>query len=296
MRALVIRLAVGAFVLSTPAAGQTTEASDTAAQRVCAGYVATITNNNGLATPTLANARTGIRGCEVSGPPVIARLWSFAGNNVAELNRLLSLAEQLRDRRILDTLVLVARRQTAPEPVRIAALSALTGYFSPNRTFGSVNELRLQVFGNPLSRAMHYDTLSGSVPLPANAQSTIATVFRDLAKTDPVPSVRQAARFLRQATYYIAPTITPINTNASTVSLVYVCANRFLLRNFLDIAVEIRLDVVGTTETRKIYPEAAPTTSPGYSEMKFNTKNQGTVKAYFNQQLLATRANANTPC
>ncbi len=81
-----------------------------------------------------------------------------------------------------------------------------------------------------------------------------------------------------------------------TVSLVYVCGNRFLLRNHLDIAVEIRLDVVGTAETRKIYPAAAPTTAPNYSEMKFNTRNRGTVKAYFNQQLLATKTNANTPC
>lgn len=290
-RRLWVALWTSMAALPATVAAQGPEATDTLTQRLCASWNTAILA--GSPDSLVVAAKNHLSMCEITGPPTIARMWSTVANSSLELNRLFALSTSVRDKRILDSLVVAARRTGLAEPIRMAALATLAAYFDPRSHFASIDGPRTGVVGNRLPVLLHYDTTPGAVPLPASTRPTVAAVFRDLANGDPEPTVQAAALFLRQAAYYIAPSATPIDANS--IRLTYLCGNRFRLRNYNNIELEVRYDVYSTSEARSLFPKAR-STPPGYSELVFTTKNRGTVRVFYNQQLVQTKANGNKAC
>lgn len=80
------------------------------------------------------------------------------------------------------------------------------------------------------------------------------------------------------------------NTTTSGIVLTYICGNRFRVRNPNPYVVPMRYDVYGTSEASSIeLPPRQPGTS--FSETFFSTTHQGTVRLYFGEILVQTKAN-----
>jgi hypothetical protein len=97
-----------------------------------------------------------------------------------------------------------------------------------------------------------------------------------------------AIAFLKGLGFVIAPT-------ASQFSLLYVCGNRFLVRNTAQFDYMLNYQL-GSGAARDTIPVSRKPGNGPYSELTIIPSAAGTVKLYYKTTLLKTTANGNTVC
>jgi hypothetical protein len=75
----------------------------------------------------------------------------------------------------------------------------------------------------------------------------------------------------------------------SRILLTYICGNRFRVRNTNTAPVTVSTDVYGTTEKHAFIVQPA-------KDFFFPNGHKGTVRLFFNGQLVQTKANGGKPC
>jgi hypothetical protein len=151
----------------------------------------------GEPAPRYGWARDVISKCDDSGGEALATLWRSVPADSAELAHVVYSTSRLRDQRVLDQLVTVARDQARSTIVRLSAFQVLVSYYKPG-AYVSLRWLRQPPFGSPLGFVTEFDATAGTSPLGPATQDTIHALMRQLA-ADPDAVVRDAARFLAEA-------------------------------------------------------------------------------------------------
>ena len=177
-----------------------------------------------------------IVGCP-DGPAAIATRWRTT-DNVAHLwtwNYL------IRDQRIAEAAVEVARDAARPTELRLVALQTLISYFDSSRT------MELSYLRNPgpfphLASVTHPTTRVGTQPPAVDLRARVYTVSRELT-TDPNPVVARAAKAIWQALTDDWPALALLP--AGTVALENVCGQKFRVTNHNDIDLSFQL-VIGS--------------------------------------------------
>ena len=107
------------------------------------------------------------------------------------------ITSRLRDQRILDALISVARSADRPEIVRLSALRVLVSYFKPKRT-ETLARLQNPPLGSPLAQEFEFQAVEGSSPITDAGRQAILTLVQELKVADGNPTVRRAAQFLAE--------------------------------------------------------------------------------------------------
>lgn len=142
-------------------------------------------------------ARDVIVKCDESGPPALATLWRSAPADSTELAHIVYSTSRLRDQRILDQLLTIARDESRPVVVRLSAFQVLVSYFRPE-AWVSLRRLRQPPFGSPLGFVTEFSATEGSTALGPATRESIRALMRRLAESDTDETVRNAARFLAE--------------------------------------------------------------------------------------------------
>jgi hypothetical protein len=139
-------------------------------------------------------AREQLRQCEQSGPEMIARLWTVAPDDRAELLELRRASRAISDARILDAVLATIASTDRPSSVRIAALDVLVGYAIPSAGLYPVQVIRGQpgIGFNP-----HSSSRPGPRPLPIDVLQRLYTVLDQLTASESDGEVRAYAGQLR---------------------------------------------------------------------------------------------------
>ncbi len=143
-------------------------------------------------------ARDVIVKCDESGGPALVSLWRSVPADAAELAHVVYSTSRVRDQRILEELLTVARDQARPAVVRLSAFQVLVSYYKPS-AYVSLRSLRQPPFGSPLGFVTEFVATEGSSPLGPTTLTSIHNLMRELAQSDPDQTVRNAARFLAEA-------------------------------------------------------------------------------------------------
>ena len=199
---------------------------------------------------------------------------------------------RISDVRLADTLVAIARRASVRPYGRVAALFALgqqITYLAPM----DVGELLATGRSDSTFRSPHGGATRGVRPLTDADRQRIITTFADLSVQTAVPTVQHAARGALRASAEAYPRLTSVP--AGTVTLTYMCGNRFRLRNRSSVWGAFTYDVYGTAERQTIDMPVSVSPTVG-SEMFFTTKARGTVRVFWQNRLLQTKANGGTVC
>lgn len=80
--------------------------------------------------------------CEVTGPPVLAALWSRPPSDTDDLNQLFLSSYRLRDSRVTAAVVQAAGDPVLPQIVRLAAIRVLAGHAVPEFLLSNTDLLR----------------------------------------------------------------------------------------------------------------------------------------------------------
>lgn len=143
-------------------------------------------------------ARDIIVKCDESGGPALASVWRSVSADPGELPHVVYSTSRVRDQRILDQLVIVARDQARPTVVRLSAFQVMVSYYKPS-AYVSMRSLRQPPFGSPLGFVTEFVATEGSSPLGPTSRESIRNLMRELSQSDPDSTVRNAARFLGEA-------------------------------------------------------------------------------------------------
>lgn len=229
--------------------------------------------------------------CDARGPAQIARLWSLPDLTDSEYTAL-AWYSTVADVRLADTLMVIARRTSVRGHGRTTALFALSQQVTSVAPM-VLSGLLLTGRSDSIWRSPHGGASPGGRPLTDADRQRIITTFADLSVQTAVPTVQHAARGALRASAEAYPRLTSVPAN--TVTLTYMCGNRFRLRNRSSVWGAFTYDVYGTAERRTIdVPvSVAPTVA---SEIFFTTKARGTVRVFWQNRLLQTKANGGTVC
>jgi hypothetical protein len=230
--------------------------------------------------------------CDDFGPAQIARLWALPDLTDREYTNLGWLSA-IADVRLSDTLTLVARRTTLRAHARTWALYALSHHVNRDTPPTLPFFVELGVDNNAGGYFSHSGSSPGGRPLTDTDRQRVIKVFADLSTQTAVPTVQHAARAALRLSAGNYPTLTPVPNG--TVTLTYICGNRFRVRNRSSVWGSFRYDVYGTNERRDVSVpvSVSPTVA---SEVFFTTANTGTVRLFWKGQLLQTKANGGTVC
>jgi hypothetical protein len=80
-----------------------------------------------------------------------------------------------------------------------------------------------------------------------------------------------------------------------SIRLTYRCGNRFRIRSYYQIVVDVKWDVYGTTDSGHVLLPARTSSQP-YSETVFNTQVKGTTRLFHGGQLIQSTANDDRVC
>jgi len=173
------------------------------------------------------------------GPNVIAARWRAAHDRSEDLKQLLIWNQQLRDQRIAEAAIGVARDASRPIPVRLTALQALVTYFDPSASVG----LGPGALDNPpptgsLGHDADVGARLGSEPPAPDLPDRIYRLNRDLVN-DATPAVARAARYLWQALTDARPKAAALGPGSLVIS--NVCGRKFRVdnRTGIDLSVEV---------------------------------------------------------
>ena len=229
--------------------------------------------------------------CDARGPAQLARLWSLPDLTDREYMQL-AWNSSIADVRLADTLIAIARRASVRPYGRVVALFALGQQITAIAPMG-VDELLATGRSDSTFRSDHGGASPGGRPLTDADRQRIITTFADLSVQTAVPTVQHAARGALRASAEAYPRLTSVP--AGTVTLTYMCGNRFRLRNRSSVWGAFTYDVYGTAERRTI--DVPVSVSPTVaSEIFFTTKARGTVRVFWQNRLLQTKANGGKVC
>jgi hypothetical protein len=153
---------------------------------------------SGQPNPRYGWARDVIVKCDESGGEALASLWRSVPADSTELAHIVYSTSGLRDQRILDQLLTIARDKSRPVVVRLSAFQVLVSYFRPE-AWVSMRRLKQPPFGSPLGFVTEFSATEGSTPLGPGTRESIHALMRQLAESDADETVRNAARFLAEA-------------------------------------------------------------------------------------------------
>lgn len=126
-------------------------------------------------------ARTQISFCEMTGATMLATVWSRATDDATELERLVYDSQRFRDKRLLDSVSVIARDGARTVAVRVAALRTLVGYYAPSRDLPSYwADSDALSKGCELTSGTHFIAVEGSEPLDLTSRAAILGVVRQL--------------------------------------------------------------------------------------------------------------------
>lgn len=229
--------------------------------------------------------------CPDRGPAQIARLWAIHGLTESEVLEIMSLS-RIADVRIADTLIAVARRASASPLERTAALTVLSQHITSLAPMSS-GDLRKYGRSDTVYQADHGGSAPGGRPLTNGDRQRIIRTFSELSILSTSPDVQEAARGALRASAHGAPQFTTVP--AETMTLAYVCGNRFRVVNRSAVEGDFTYDVSGSAARRTVYIRVAPSIT-SYSDLTFTAPQPGTVRLFWQNQLLQTTANGGTTC
>lgn len=191
------------LVLGIPAvtsAQRSTEAEDAKLRADCRLATQVLTTGNPARKEEWAWKT--ITRCEESAGAVLATLWADAPADTAELDRLYVASDRRRDRRVLETLIEVARTRESAQLVRLGALRVLAAYTDPRLVVDWEHLLQPGAETGRrvlLSTRTDVVTFDGIEPLPPDTEDRVLAALRQLAASDPDPVIRTAAGFLSES-------------------------------------------------------------------------------------------------
>lgn len=230
--------------------------------------------------------------CPESGPTTLGEAWErSSANSAAERAALVEATGYLRDRRLFDAVVNVATDGSRPAPDRVAALQALMRYYDPSYAPSFEALTSRSAERSVATRVGGPGPVRGTVPLPASTRKQIGDVLAQLTNSEQSPTVRTAARVLRQRLAYDDPAHTPVAGGA--ISLVAGCSDRVTLRSTADVDLEVNLEVVGASFVRKYGIRAGTVEQP--TDLLLGLP-KGTVVVTYGGRELARLSERNAPC
>ena len=143
--------------------------------------------------------------CSESGPPAYVKRWSEAADS-ADVRDLLSFSARIRDQRLVDQALAVARDRQRPDVVRVGAMLLLWRYVDPQSRIGlwdlqpqDSEHVRMIVGG----RSPHaLPQIEGAEPVTPNLASATLQLLRELAANEPSRPVQYAAARLAKTLEY----------------------------------------------------------------------------------------------
>lgn len=139
--------------------------------------------------------------CTEYGGAALARTWAVPPADITALTQLVLSSQRLRDQRIVDAVLEVARSESASREVRLRALQVLASYVDPSRT-PRLDEMERSddPYQFPsIRRNMHVVTFEGSRPPAPDTPLRVLGALRTLGETAGDQHVREAAAFLHEA-------------------------------------------------------------------------------------------------
>jgi len=175
-----------------------------------------------------------IVGCP-DGPAAIATRWRMTD----KVEHLRTWNYLIRDQRIADAALDVARDAARPTELRLVALQTLISYVDSSRT------MELSYLRNPgafphLASVTHPTTRVGTQPPAADLRARVYTVSRELT-ADPNPIVARAAKAVWQALTDEWPALASLP--AGSAVLENVCGQKFRITNRNDIDLSFQLAI-----------------------------------------------------
>lgn len=229
--------------------------------------------------------------CPISGPAVLAKVWQSRGVvSHAELEALVDVSKSLRDGRVYRSVVSTSTNNSAARSSRLAALRVLTSFYNPALN-PSVEFLTSSRPGSTIPRVIHENLGRGAVPLPESRKTEFLSMLAGLSRSEPDDTVRLAALRLRQALAFFDPAHTPVN--ASTISLLAGCGSRVKLQSSADIALPLRIRVLGASYDQQFVLAAA---QDGRSSKLPLGLPKGVVVVSYGGRELARLSDRNAPC
>jgi hypothetical protein len=203
-----------------------------------------------------------IVGCP-DGPAAIATRW----RTTDDLHHLRTWNYMIRDQRIAEAVLAVARDASRPTDLRLMALETLIGYFDSSAT------IRLEELRNPrrfpsLASVTHPTTRVGTQPPAQDLPDRVYALSRDLT-ADPNPAVARAAKAVWQALTDARPAIASLP--AGTVTMENLCGATFHITNNSDIDLSVELATTPEKPVRQIRLPARATRELG-------ARDSGTVR------------------
>jgi hypothetical protein len=280
---------LSSLLFSHPAVCQVEESADARLRATCQAET-----HRASIPDSLRSALGALKFCGISGPPSVASAWTGFVADDTTLSVLVQTSRFLRDNRLMATMRELARSDSAPQRLRLAALRVLVSYFDSNSV---VFQEQLEHATNGTAGGIWGETGFGATvtadSLRATAPMEIGVTLAQLAAGSSDPVVKAAARFLRRNLYYVRPADTPLL--AGSLGLAYNCGNLFRIRNSGDISPRLTYVVLEFSESRLIY-SAAPDSGEAFRDTYFATTNPGTVQLWFNGRLIQTAENLGTGC
>jgi hypothetical protein len=136
--------------------------------------------------------------CDDSGPAALAALWTgLSETDGPALESIAFHTSRLRDQRILEVVLRVARDGGRPARTRLAALQVLASYF--DTAYVTLETLEAPPPVAVLTRLIDFVPSDGSQPLAAGAPQTIRAELETLGQADPDPVIQRAAQFVARA-------------------------------------------------------------------------------------------------
>lgn len=203
-----------------------------------------------------------IVGCP-DGPAAMATRW----RTTDDLQHLRTWNYVIRDQRIAEAALAVARDASRPTDLRLMALETLIGYFDSSAT------IRLEELRNPprfpsLASVTHPTTRVGTQPPAQDLPDRVYALSRELT-ADQNPAVARAAKAVWQALTDARPAIASLP--AGTVTMENVCGGRFRITNHSDIDLSVELATTPEKPVRQLRLPARATRELG-------ARDSGTVR------------------
>jgi len=172
-------------------------AAEAELRRGCTAAAATAAAADRAPRDTLQRAIVLLQNC-AEGPAALTSLLTSPPADSVTRDLLFRVSGNLRDRRMMTTLMAVANDPARLAAHRVAAVAALISHYDPML---SVRVVPGRVAGAPLRaqmyRSSHDATVTGSQPLPADAKAQVRTLVEQLATMDGDAVVRAFAASLR---------------------------------------------------------------------------------------------------
>jgi len=144
-------------------------------------------------------------GCPSSGPVTLANRWNRRGpRSATERSALVEASSLLRDSRIYDAVLAVARDDSRPSADRVAGIKVLLDYAGNGYAVSQQGEAHgATPAATPATRSV--DTVTGSVALTPGVRSDVKRELYRLASVDRDPDVRAAAQRGSESLGYVVP-------------------------------------------------------------------------------------------